>query len=277
MEAARAGNYQVERLREEIRKLQAAPRCYLAALRTGIRPFDELLPSAGLPLGQAIELWGEAASGRTTLALRALASATQEDRLGAYVDGPRELYPLAAAALGVDLSRFLIVRPNAPGKLVWTAVQLARSGAFACIALDLTHTAVRLSLAEGKKLSDAAFRGGCCLLMLTPPEAPGDGMVRFEVSSPSAEGVRVEVQRSRRGKIGSHALISWASLYPQTPPRFRDRQRPDSRGSAEGDSVPAQRPFHRAKLSWPRDAGGIARSRPGRDVALPELGSSLGL
>src|SRR5258708_31112202 len=35
-------------------------------------------------------------------------------------------------------------------KLVWTAVQLARSGAFACIALDLTHTGVRLSLADCK-------------------------------------------------------------------------------------------------------------------------------
>jgi recombination protein RecA len=277
MDAAQAKDHQVERLRQEIRKLQAAPRRYLAALRTGIRMFDELLPTAGLPLGQALELWGEAASGRTTLALRALASATQESRLAAYVDGPGELYPLAAAALGVELSRLLIVRPKAPGKLVWTAVQLARSGAFACVALDLTHTAVRLSLAECKKLSDAACRGGCCLLMLTPPEAPGDGMIRLEVSASGVQGVRVEVQRSRQGRTGAQALISWASLYPLEPPRFRCREHPGSPGCSEGDSRFSESPVRRTKLSWPRDVGGIARSRPGRDAALPELCSSLGL
>jgi hypothetical protein len=277
MNAAHARHDQIERLRQEIRKLHAAPRRYLAALRTGVRLLDELLPTQGLPLGQVFELWGEAASGKTTLALRAMAGATQENRLGAYIDGPGEFYPLAAAALGVELSRLLIVRPKAPGKLVWTAVQLARSGAFACIALDLTHTGVRLSLAECKKLSDAASRGGCCLLVLTPPEAPGDGMIRLEVSAFGVESVRVEIQRSRQGRAGAHAIIPWDSLYPREPPRFRYLQRAGSTGFSEDDSKFSERRPHRMKLSWPRDCGGIARSRPGRDVALPELGSSLGL
>src|SRR5260370_19420121 len=184
MDAAHARQDQVERLREEIRKLHAAPRRSLAALRTGIRLLDELLPTQGLPLGKVLELWGEAASGKTTLALRAMAGATQENRLGAYVDGPGELYPLAAAALGVDLARLLIVRPKAPGKLVWTAVQLARSRAFACVVLDLTHPGVRLTIADGNKLSDAALQGGSCLLLLTPPDAPADGMTRLQDSPP---------------------------------------------------------------------------------------------
>jgi len=277
MEAAEARHPQVERLRREICRLQAAPRRYLVVLRTGIRSFDELLPSSGLPLGQVLELWGEAASGRTTLALRALASATQENRLAAYVDGPRELYPLAAAALGVELSRLLIVRPDAPGKLVWTAAQLARSGAFACVALDLTHTAVKMSLAECKRLSDAASRGGCCLLLLTPPEAPADGMIRLEISASGVQGVRVEVQRSRQGKTGAQAVIPWPSFYPGEPPQFRYGERSGSTAPAEGNSKIPPCPIHRVKVSWPRDGGGIARSRPGRDVALPQLGSSLGL
>ncbi|MCI0574393.1 MAG: recombinase RecA, partial [Myxococcaceae bacterium] len=54
----------LEQLRERIRKLQAAPRAYLATLRTGVAPFDALLPGRGLPLGSAVELCGEAASGR---------------------------------------------------------------------------------------------------------------------------------------------------------------------------------------------------------------------
>ena len=129
----------VEALREQIRRLQAAPRKYLAALRTGVEAFDELLPGGGLPLGQVVELWGEAASGRTSLALRAVASAHREGRLCAYVDGPGELYPPAAVAAGVDPTRLLIVRPKTAEQLAWSAVQLVRSGAFACVVLDLTR------------------------------------------------------------------------------------------------------------------------------------------
>ncbi len=78
----------VEQLRERIRQLQAAPRSYLATLRTGVAEVDALLPSGGFPLGQALELCGEAASGRTSLALRAVAAAHREQRLCAWVDGP---------------------------------------------------------------------------------------------------------------------------------------------------------------------------------------------
>src|SRR5215831_19295256 len=131
---------QLNFLKQQIRKLQAAPRGNLAVLSTGIHALDQWLPARGLPLGQVTELWGEAASGRTSLALRVLGMTARSHRLGAYVDGPGELYPPAAAALNVDLTRILLVRPKAPGQLVWTAVQLARSGAFACVVLDLTHT-----------------------------------------------------------------------------------------------------------------------------------------
>src|SRR3954469_15239761 len=86
----------VERLREQIKKLQAAPRSYLAMLRTGVAELDALLPEGGLVLGQAVELHGEAASGRTSLALRAVAAAGREQRLCACVDGPKEFYPPAA-------------------------------------------------------------------------------------------------------------------------------------------------------------------------------------
>jgi hypothetical protein len=269
MEAADAKN-RLEQLRAEIRRLQAAPRRYLAALRTGIADLDRLFPAGGLPLGQALELWGDSASGRTSLALRALAAATRENRLSAFVDGPGELYPPAAVSLGVHLSRLLIVRPKAPGKLVWSAVQLARSGAFSCVVLDLTHTGVKLSLAEGKKLSDAAFKGGSCLLLLTPSDAPGDGMTRLQLSAEGRGGTRVEVLRSRQGGVGTQIFIQWPALSPPES----DFHLPLKGGRSGEPGVP---PVRREKASWLRDGHGIARSRPGRDVALPELGSSLGL
>lgn len=210
----RAHSATVERLREQIQKLEAAPRTGRFTLRTGLAPFDQLFPG-GLPLGIALELWGEAASGRTSLALRVLAAAGREQRLLAYVDGPRELYPPAAAALGVELERLLIVRPKAPGQLGWAAVQLLRSGAFGGVVLDLTHTGVRLSLAEGKKLADASFRGGSLLLLLTPPEAPAGGMARLLTRAEGQQGLKLSVLRSRQGEVGRQALVPWESLYPR--------------------------------------------------------------
>src|SRR5258708_11934317 len=131
----------LESLRKQIRKLQAAPRTYLAVLKTGVAAFDSWMPGEGLPMGQVVELSGEAASGRTSIALRGIAAATREKRLAAYVDGPGELYPPVAAGMGGGLQRLLIGRPQAPPQLVWTALQLAPSRALSFNPLGLTHTA----------------------------------------------------------------------------------------------------------------------------------------
>jgi hypothetical protein len=243
MEAVALGK--LEALRKQIRTLQASPRTYLATLRTGIPAIDGLMPAGGFPLGKVVELSGEAAAGRITLALQAIAAATREKHLAAYVDGPGELYPPFAAGVGVDLDRLLMVRPKAPRRLVWTALQLARSGAFTCVALDLTHTGVQLSLPECKKLSDAAFKGGACILVLSPKAGVGAGRLRLEVCAtaprvPGQEGVRLEVVRGG----------------------IRDQ---------------STAPFKRVKLHFLRDGRGIDGTRPGRDIALPALAGSLGL
>jgi recombination protein RecA len=270
----------VEQLRERIRQLQAAPRSYLATLRTGVAEVDALLPSGGFPLGQALELCGEAASGRTSLALRAVASAHREQRLCAWVDGPKELYPPAAAAMGVDLSRLLIVRPKEPSQLAWTAVQLARSGAFSCVVLDLNQglaggksSGVRLSLAEGKKLADAAFRGGSLLLLLSSPNAPADGVTRMRTESLGPDGFAVEVVRSRQGGLGTRAVMPWHSLYPALAPEGEESVLLAGEMPTGEDLVPD---FHRAR-SWERRNGcGIMGQRPGRDAGMPSFRSVLG-
>lgn len=278
MEAAAINAKTVEFLKDRIRELQAAPRQYLAVLRTGVAELDALLPAGGLPLGQAVEMMGEPASGRTSMALRAVAAAHREQRLCAYVDGPGQLYPPAAAALGVELSKLLIVRPRVHGQLVWSAVQLARSGAFTCVVLDLTQTGVRLSLAEGKKLADAAIKGGSLLLLLTTPEAPGEGMVRLRTKAEGPEGLSVEVLRNRGGGAGEHTLIPWESLYPREAPLYHyerpEHLAPLTEPPSQGQQGPA---FKRVKSSDIRNGViGICGQRPGRDVRMPPLGRSLG-
>jgi hypothetical protein len=270
----------VEQLRERIRQLQAAPRSYVATLRTGVEAFDGLLPAGGFPLGQAVELCGEAASGRTSLALRAVAAAHRERRLCAYVDGPGELYPPAAAAMGVDLERLLIVRPKAADQLVWTAVQLARSGAFACVVLDLTRgpalearkaSGVRLSQPESRKLADAAVKGGGLLLLLTSPEAPADGMLRLRTEARGAAGLTVEVVRSRQGSMGGRTTLPWRTLYPSLELGGGALLEVEEAPSEE-ERIPA---FYRERAANKRNGCGIMGQRPGRDAPMRSLGASL--
>ena len=179
----------VEQLREKIRKLEAQPRELVMSLRTGVTELDDF---GAFRLGTGVELCGEEASGRTTVALSLVAAAGREKRLSAWVDGPSELYPPAAAAMGVSLERLVIARPKAPGQLVWTAMQLLRSGAFTCVVLDVTHTGVQLTMTDAKKLLDAARTGGSLLVLVTSLVAPGQGFVRLmlQTQSVSKGGVR---------------------------------------------------------------------------------------
>lgn len=264
----------LERLRDQIRKLQAAPRRYLSVLRTGVSPLDALLPEGGFVLGQAIELCGEAASGRTTLVLRALAAAHRERRLCAYVDGPRELYPPAAAALGVDLARLLWVRPPSPRQAVWAAIQLLRSGVFSGVVLDLNVAGFRLSVTEGKKLTDAAGLGGSALWVLTPSESPGEGMTRFQAHAES-QGLGLEVVRGRQGGQGRRALVPWEQLHPGHPGASLPVPEWGPFPSLGAPLPPPARP--RRSYDERNGPPGIMGQRPGRDASMPSLRPVLGV
>lgn len=276
MDAARVNAETVERLRARIQALQAAPRAHLAVLRTGVEAVDALLPTGGFPLGEVVELWGSPASGRTRLALRAVAEAHRALRLAAFVDGPGELYPPALAALGVEAGRLFWVRPGASFQGSWAALQLLRSGAFACVVLDLTHTGQRLAPAAAKRLHDAAARAGGLLLLLTPEEAPGEGTLRLRTTA-GLHGMHVEVVRSRQGMRARAADVPWEALGSAGPPH-RASCLLDPAG--QDGPVPAPLPpsFRRPRTSDVRNGlCGIQGQRPGRDLALPALGSPLGL
>src|SRR5262245_261916 len=100
-------------LRSALLRVQGEPTQTAAEARvpTGFPSVDALL-GGGLPRGRVTEIVGAASSGKTTLALSAAALVTGGGRLVAYVDARRELYPPSAAALGVDLERLLVVRPQ---------------------------------------------------------------------------------------------------------------------------------------------------------------------
>lgn len=100
----------IARLRDEIRRLERRPARRSGAVPCGLPAVDDLL-AGGFPRGALSELRGGPSSGKTAVAL-SLVAALGRDELAAYVDGTGELYPPAAAALGVDLERLLVVRPG---------------------------------------------------------------------------------------------------------------------------------------------------------------------
>jgi protein ImuA len=167
-------NALLTRLRDEIRRIERRPARRAGGLACGLDPVDGLLPR-GVPCGALSELRGGPSSGKTAVAL-SLFARLGDHGLCAFVDGRGELYPPAAAALGVDLGRLLIVRP--PGGeegarlTLWAAEALLGSGAFAAVAIDPPALRpFRGSDVALRRLVTAAEQGGSVGLWLSSPGA----------------------------------------------------------------------------------------------------------
>jgi protein ImuA len=190
---------------------------------------DARLPGGGFPRGGLAELAGGPASGKTGVALSALREAQAGGALVAYVDGRGELYPPAAAELGVDLERLLVVRPGAPRRDaegaaagvagrghpeealpgLWAAEALLASGAFAAVAIDVPLRGVPPTRAEAmlRRLRAAAEKGGAAALWLAPPGGPRlPAALRLEIGGPeegAAAGRPGRVRMARAGRPGA--------------------------------------------------------------------------
>lgn len=81
----------------------------------------------GLPRGRIIEIYGPESSGKTTLALHAIASAQADGGIAAFIDAEHALDPSYAAALGVDVDSLLVSQPDSGDQGLEIAEQLVRS------------------------------------------------------------------------------------------------------------------------------------------------------
>jgi protein ImuA len=175
-------------LRDEIKRIERRPARREGQLTCGLPAVDALLPG-GFPCGALSELRGGPSSGKTAVALATMARLPR-GALAAFIDGRGELYPPAAAALGVDLGRLLMVRP--PGGeegfrlALWAAEALLGSGAFALVALDVpAGRAFRGAETALRRLVTAAEQGGSVGLWLSAPNAAlrPPALVRLELRS----------------------------------------------------------------------------------------------
>jgi len=105
-------------------------------ISTGSLGLDIALGIGGLPRGRVIEIYGPESSGKTTLALHAVAESQKKGGIAAYVDAEHALDPVYARKLGVDIDEMLISQPDTGEQALEIADTLVRSGGVDIVVID---------------------------------------------------------------------------------------------------------------------------------------------
>ena len=189
----------------------------------GIPSLDLALGPTGIPHGRLTEIFGDASSGKTTLAFALLAACTRRGDIGAYVDPENTLFAPAAEAAGIDLDRLIVVRPKAEQAVRRAADAIVRSGACAVVVLD-GISARALQTHHCARLVSQAERNGITLVALSRGESQplasfASLRVRMRELSPlwqsgsdgggrlSGYSIALDVAKSRMGAPGRSAAF----------------------------------------------------------------------
>ncbi len=119
-------------------------------ISTGSLGLDIALGIGGLPRGRVIEIYGPESSGKTTLALHAVAEAQKGGGTCAFVDAEHALDPSYAKKLGCDIEELLISQPDAGEQALEIADTLVRSGALDVLVIDSVAALVPRAELEGE-------------------------------------------------------------------------------------------------------------------------------
>ena len=119
-------------------------------ISTGSLGLDIALGVGGLPRGRIVEIYGPESSGKTTLALHAVAEAQRTGGTCAFIDAEHALDPVYAGKLGVDVGELLISQPDAGEQALEIADTLVRSGAVDVIVIDSVAALVPRAELEGE-------------------------------------------------------------------------------------------------------------------------------
>jgi recombination protein RecA len=117
---------------------------------SGALSLDIALGGRGLPRGRIIEVFGPEASGKTTVALHAVASAQRMGGVAAYIDAEHAIDPSWAKRLGVDLESLLISQPSSAEEALKIAEMLIKSNAVDIIVIDSVAALVPRAEVEGE-------------------------------------------------------------------------------------------------------------------------------
>ncbi|GAB19085.1 protein RecA [Gordonia effusa NBRC 100432] len=137
------GKGSVMRLGEETRQP-------IEVIPTGAIALDIALGIGGLPRGRVVEIYGPESSGKTTVALHAVANAQAQGGIAAFIDAEHALDPEYATKLGVDVDALLVSQPDTGEQALEIADMLIRSGALDILVIDSVAALVPKAEIEGE-------------------------------------------------------------------------------------------------------------------------------
>ena len=106
------------------------------SISTGALNLDVALGIGGIPRGRIVEIYGPESSGKTTLALHAVAEAQKKGGEAAFIDAEHALDPVYAKKIGVDIDNLIVAQPDTGEQALEIAEALIRSGAIDIIVVD---------------------------------------------------------------------------------------------------------------------------------------------
>lgn len=219
---------QIERTfgKGSIMRLGDATRMKVETISTGAITLDLAL-GGGLPKGRVIEIYGPESSGKTTLALHAVAEVQKAGGVAAFVDAEHALDPTYSAALGVDIANLLVSQPDNGEAALEIVDQLVRSSAVDIVIIDSVAALVPRAEIEGemgdnqvglqarlmskalRKVAGNIGKSGCTVIFLnqlrqkigvtygSPEVTTGGNALKFYAS------VRLDIRRIQTLKKGS--------------------------------------------------------------------------
>jgi recombination protein RecA len=202
----------------------------LEAISTGSLGLDIALGIGGLPKGRIVEIYGPESSGKTTLAIQAIAQSQKKGGIAAFIDAEHAFDKLYAQKLGVMVEDLLISQPDNGEQALEIADHLIRSGAIDIIVIDSVAALTPKSEIEGemgdskmglqarlmsqalRKLTSAISKTNCCCIFINqlrekigvmfgnPETTTGGNALKFYAS------VRLDIRRMAQIKDGDEAI-----------------------------------------------------------------------
>ncbi len=200
------------------------------AIPSGSLALDAALGIGGYPKGRIIEIYGPESSGKTTLALHAIAECQKEGGRCAFIDAENAIDPLYARKLGVDIDELILSQPDSGEQALEITEVLIKSGAIDLVVIDSVAALVPQAELDGemsdssvglqarlmskamRKLAGVMNRSSCTAIFINqlrekvgimfgnPETTPGGRALKFYAS------VRLDVRRSETLKNGSEAI-----------------------------------------------------------------------
>ena len=208
----------------------------IETISTGSISLDAALGVGGYPKGRIVEVYGPESSGKTTVALHAIAEAQKAGGYAAFIDAEHALDAKYARALGVDIDSLILSQPDTGEQALEIAEALIRSGAVDVVVIDSvaalvpeaeirgemgdTHIGLqaRLMSQAMRKLSGALSKSKCIAIFINqirekvgvmfgnPEVTPGGRALKFYAS------VRLEIRRGEQIKQGTDIVGNVARI-----------------------------------------------------------------